>query len=50
MYVPRVREEQMVRNVHACVALLMIVGAWSMAIMLCQFIDIQLHSSTNRME
>ena len=36
-YVPQVREEQMVRiclSVHVCVAPPMIVGAWSMAVML----------------
>ena len=36
-YVPQVREEQMARiylYVHVCVALPMIVGAWSMAVML----------------
>ena len=36
-YVPRVREEQMVRiclYVYVFVALPMIVGAWSMAVML----------------
>ena len=36
-YVPQVREEQMVRvcfYVYVCVAPLMIVGAWSMAVML----------------
>ena len=36
-YVPQVREEQMVRiclYLHVCVGLPMIVGAWSMAIML----------------
>ena len=36
-YVPQVREEQMVRislYVHVCVAPPMIVGAWSMAILL----------------
>ena len=36
-YVPQTREEQMVRiclYVYVCVALPMIVGAWSMAVML----------------
>ena len=36
-YVPQVREEQVVRiclYVHVCVAPPMIVGAWSMAVML----------------
>ena len=36
-YVPQVREEQMVRiclYVHVCVAPPMIVGVWSMAVML----------------
>ena len=38
-YVSQVREEQMVRiclciHVHVCVALPMIVGAWSMVVML----------------
>ena len=40
-YVPQVREEQMVSiclyvHVYACVALPLIVGAWSMAVMLWQ--------------
>ena len=37
-YVPQVREEQMVRiflYVHVCVALFMIVGVWSIAMVLC---------------
>ena len=39
IYVPQVREEQMVRiclYVYVCVAPPMIVGAWSMAVMLWQ--------------
>ena len=41
-YVPQVREEQMVRiclYVYVCVAPPMIVGAWSMAVMLWQLYE-----------
>ena len=41
-YVPQVREEQMVRiclYVYVCVAQPMIVGAWSMAVMLRQLYE-----------
>ena len=41
-YVPQVREEQMVRiclYVHVCVALPMIEGVWSMAVVLWQLVE-----------
>ena len=41
-YVPQVREEQMVRvclYIHICVASPMILGAWSMAVVLWQLLE-----------